>query len=74
MKSSLDRKTRRALNDYARLQAITRLEAHILFDIRVCEIEGWDHMEFINMLQELLNGIGRRQQCSSEQATKKQGS
>lgn len=27
----------------------------ILIDMRVCEIEGWDKMEFINILFECLN-------------------
>ena len=63
MKNSLDRQTARALNDLARHQAIARLEAEILFDMRVCEIEGWDRMEFINMLRELLNNLGRRKKA-----------
>ena len=40
--------TRRAMNDKARLEAITRLEADILIDMAVCEIEGWDKLEYIS--------------------------
>lgn len=49
--------TPRKLNDLARYQAIVRLEQEILFDMRVCEVEGWDKMEFIKMIQELINGF-----------------
>ena len=49
--------TPRKLNDLARYQAIVKLEQEILFDMRVCEDEGWDKMEFIKMIQELINGF-----------------
>lgn len=52
--------TRRALNELARLQIITRLENDILMDLQICEIEGWDKKEFINKLRALLNGLGER--------------
>jgi hypothetical protein len=48
----------KALNDLARHQSITRLEADILYDMQVCDIEGWDKMEYIQMLQDLLNSFG----------------
>ena len=48
----------KALNDLARHQSITRLEADILYDMQVCDIEGWDKMEYIRMLQDLLNSFG----------------
>lgn len=48
----------KALNDLARHQQITRLEADILSDMQVCDIEGWDKMEYIRMLQDLLNSFG----------------
>ena len=49
---------RKALNDLSRHQMIMRLEADILMDMDICEIEGWDRMEYVNMLRELLNGFG----------------
>lgn len=53
--------TRRALNELARLQIITRLENDILMDLQICEIEGWDKKEFINKLRDLLNSLGERE-------------
>lgn len=53
--------TRRALNELARLQIITRLENDILMDLQICEIEGWDKKEFINKLRALLNSLGERE-------------
>ena len=55
-----DKQTAKALNDLARHQSITRLLADIKFDMTVCEIEGWDKMEYINQLKELLNSFGAK--------------
>ena len=55
-----DKQTAKALNDLARHQSITRLPADIRFDMTVCEIEGWDKMEYINQLKELLNSFGAK--------------
>lgn len=41
----------RELQELARHQIITRLYADILADMAVCEIEGWDKMEFIRQLK-----------------------
>jgi hypothetical protein len=56
--------TRRAMNDKARLEAITRLEADILIDMAVCEIEGWDKLQYISQLRKILNTLGGKQ-CTS---------
>jgi len=56
----LDVETRKALNDLARHQLILRLYADISMDIQVCEIEGWDKLEFINMLYNILNHFKER--------------
>ena len=37
---------------------IERLYKDILFDLQVCEIEGWDKTEYIRMLRDKLNSIG----------------
>ena len=50
----------KALNDLARHQMIAKLYADIIRDMQVCEIEGWDRMEYINMLRNLLNAFGRK--------------
>lgn len=47
--------TRKKLNDLARHQFIRKMYGEILTDMKVCEIEGWDKMEFINMLADLLD-------------------
>ena len=49
--------TRKALQNQARHLKIKNLYADILFDIRVCEIEGWDKTEYIRMLQDCLNSF-----------------
>ena len=51
--------TAKALNDLARHQMIKRLLLDILADLAVCEIEGWDKMEFITMLQHELDTLGK---------------
>jgi len=52
--------TPRKLQELARHKMIVKLYADILADMRVCEIEGWDRMEYIRMLQDMLNSIGRK--------------
>lgn len=47
--------TPRALNDLARHQAIARLEADILQDMMICDIEGWDKAEYIRQLHEVID-------------------
>ena len=47
----------RALQELARHQMITKLYADILADMQVCEIEGWDKLEYIHLLQDLLNSL-----------------
>ena len=47
--------TPRKLLELARHETITRLYADILADMAVCDIEGWDKMEFIRELQACLN-------------------
>lgn len=50
--------TRLKMQELARHQMITKLYADILMDINICDIEGWDKMEYINELRELLNSLG----------------
>ena len=47
--------TPRKLQELARHEMITRLYVDILADMAVCDIEGWDRMEYIRQLQECLN-------------------
>lgn len=48
-----------SLNRLAREQMKLKLLADIRMDLIVCEIEGWDKMEYINELNELLNSFGK---------------
>ena len=56
-----DEDTARALNDLARHTAIVRLLNDIRMDMEICEIEGWDKNEYLNLIRELLNSIGAKQ-------------
>ena len=53
--------TSKALNDLARHQMIQRLYTDILADLAVCEIEGWDKLEYIRMLRKSLNTLGKKE-------------
>lgn len=57
---------RRLLNRVAREQLKKRLLADVLMDMKVCEIEGWDKLEFINELMELLAALGKKQKGGGE--------
>lgn len=55
-----DKDTARALNDLARHKAIVRILNDIRMDMEICEIEGWDKNEYLNLIRELLNSIGAK--------------
>ena len=50
----------RTVNELARKKFMRKLLADILVDLTICEIEGWCKREYINELNELINGIGRQ--------------
>ena len=50
--------TRKALNRLAREQIKLRLLADIRFDLAVCEIEGWNKLEYLNELKSMINELG----------------
>lgn len=54
-----DEGTAKALNRLARHQMIERLYSDILMDMKVCEIEGWDMLEYLDELRDMLNTLGR---------------
>lgn len=54
----MDDNVSKALNTLARHRMIERLYRDILIDMAVCEIEGWDKMEYIKDLQEVINRFG----------------
>ncbi len=53
-----DKETAKKLNELARHKQIVRLLADITADMTICELEGWDRMEYINMLKGLINSLG----------------
>ena len=55
-----DPQTPKRLNDLARHQLILKLLEDIRADMIVCELEGWDKMEFLNMIRDTVNGLGER--------------
>lgn len=50
--------SRKALNRLAREQIKLRLLADIRFDLAVCEIEGWDKLEYLNELKNMIDDLG----------------
>lgn len=48
------------VNDLARLKFKEQILKEIMFDLVVCEIEGWDKKQYINELKKLLNGINTK--------------
>lgn len=57
----LDKETRRAMQLVARESMKMRIYADILVDIMICDIEGWDKMEYIRELQYMLNSLTKEQ-------------
>ena len=55
-----DKDTARALNDLARHTAIVRILNDIRIDMEICEIEGWDKREYLNLIRQLLNSMGEQ--------------
>lgn len=48
-----------SLNRLAREQMKLKLLEDIRMDLIICEIEGWDKMEYVNELNELVNSFGK---------------
>ena len=49
----------KALNVLARHQMIRRVYLDILADLTVCEIDGWDKMEYIRQLKEVIDHFAK---------------
>jgi hypothetical protein len=47
----------RTVNELARKKFQASLLKDIIFDLKVCEIEGWDKKEYINEIKNLVNSI-----------------
>ena len=55
-----DNETAKRLNELARHKMIVRLLDDIRIDLMICEIEGWNKLEYIRMLQEEIGNIARQ--------------
>ena len=55
-----DKETAKALNDLARHTAILRILKDVRIDLEICEIEGWDKTEYLNLIRQLLNSMGEQ--------------
>lgn len=53
----LSKAERYQFNMLVRHQTIERLQKDILFDIRVCQIEGWNPREYIRMIRDMLEQL-----------------
>lgn len=49
--------TRYKLQLKARHEMMLKLSEDILADMMVCKFEGWDQLEYIHQLQDLINGF-----------------
>lgn len=49
---------RKALNSLAREKMKYRLLADIRVDLVICELEGWDKLEYLNELKDMINVLG----------------
>ncbi len=69
--------TRRAFNRLAREKMKLRLLADIRMDLMVCELEGWDKVEYLDellaLVQELKKGGGGRDNDKSKNAFSEHG-
>lgn len=50
-----DKETAQRFNEMARHKMIVRLMNDILADLAVCELEGWDKLEYLQQLQDVIN-------------------
>ena len=53
----IDKTTANAANQLARKKFEEKLLQDIRFDLMVCEIEGWDKLEYIEELKNLINNL-----------------
>lgn len=50
----------RQLNRLARERMKQRLLSDILVDLQVCELEGWNKLEYITELRDMLDTLGAK--------------
>ena len=54
----IDKKTANTANELARKKFQEKLLQDIRVDLMICEIEGWDKLEYIQEIKNLINSIG----------------
>ena len=54
----IDKKTAKTANELARKKFREKLLQDIRVDLMICEIEGWDKLEYIREIKNLINSIG----------------
>ena len=54
----IDENYTRTVNELARKKFEQKLLADIRVDLMVCEIEGWNKLEYLDELKSLINGLG----------------
>lgn len=54
----IDENYTRTVNNLARKKFEQKLLADIRVDLMVCEIEGWNKLEYLEELKNLINGLG----------------
>ena len=59
----------KTVNDLARLKFKEHLLKEIMFDLMVCEIEGWDKKEYIKEIRNLINSIDLSNKKPKQQNT-----
>lgn len=63
----------KTVNELARKKFEMRLLADIRIDLMVCELEGWDKLEYIKELKELINSMGCDKRADDADNTTIQG-
>ena len=59
-RADLDKETRRAMQRVSREEMKLRIYADILVDMMICDIEGWDKIEYVRELQDMLNNLTQK--------------
>lgn len=55
-----DEQTLRKFNKLCREEMKKKLLADILVDLTICELEGWDKLEYLDDIKDLINGFYER--------------
>lgn len=55
-----DEHTRRTFNRLGREEMKRKLLNDILVDLTICELEGWDKLEYLDEIKQLINGFYER--------------